>query len=537
MRVIAEASILLAIAKTIYAGNNDGTAANLISDTNIISRHLGQVSSYHDNPADQFGVDYVGLPCGCQVEQAHSLQRHAQRFPTGSVFDGDNNERFASKVLNFTTANSAVTFNGPLDFLNGYRYPMTKGLLTGLGAKSEFLLGVTFWNRYGRTLFNASVGQLAYNASFPNGTARPQLVIRSTDQSRIENSAINWALGFFGPSYEPTPNPTLANATKPFTMVYLPEEDSTSNNTLASYISCANDNEDIGYIGDNDIYQYIPIYLQDATARMQQYAPSGFTFTTNDTFAMQSICAYEIAYIGMSDFCSLFTLDEWLGFEQTLSIDYYYDYSYGNPTGRAQGLGYAQELLARLKHQYITVSNSSVNSTLDSSSASFPTNQPFYLDFTHDDIIISLLTAMSVDYFYNPPSLTEYPPGPNRTFVLSRLTPFGANLITEVIGCKDQNPEPVQKQRTQYTPGQYGYDPNNAPYKFVRMRLNNGILPLDSIRGGLCAGREDGLCDLGSFIQSQADIETLANYQYACFGNYSIAGQPIGADYDGTISE
>ena len=44
---------------------------------------------------------------------------------------------------------------------------------------------------------------------------------------------------------------------------------------------------------------------------------------------MQSICAYENAFIGMSDFCGLFTLEEWKGFEYTLDIEYYYDYSFG----------------------------------------------------------------------------------------------------------------------------------------------------------------------------------------------------------------
>lgn len=37
---------------------------------------------------------------------------------------------------------------------------------------------------------------------------------------------------------------------------------------------------------------------------------------------MQSICAYDHAYIGRSDFCNLFTEEEWMGFEQTLDIEY-----------------------------------------------------------------------------------------------------------------------------------------------------------------------------------------------------------------------
>lgn len=69
------------------------------------------------------------------------------------------------------------------------------------------------------------------------------------------------------------------------------------------------------------------------------------------------------------------------------------------------------------------------------------------------------------------------------------------------------------------------------------MRLNNGVLPLSSIRGGGCSGREDGLCELGAFIKSQEDAFKLSNYQYACFGNYTVPDTKTAIDYDGTVVE
>lgn len=511
-------------------------SASLLTDLSTISQYWGQLTPYSDNPESYFGVEDVGLPSDCQVEQVHVLQRHANRFPGYGLDDETNDERFVSKLLNYTKTGQS-SFTGPLAFLNSYHYEMSESYLTGLGASTEYTAGVTFWNRYGRTLYNASVGQLAYNSSYPNGTARPKPVLRTTSQSRIHTSEINWALGFFGPSFESVPNPNITDASTPFNVVVIPEG-GTENNTLAPYDSCTNDNDDvIGYLGEADVFTYIPKYLTDATARMQQYAGEDFTFTTNDTFAMQSICAYEQGYLGMSDFCYLFTETEWESFENALDMGYFYDFSYGSPTGRAQGIGYVQELLARLQHEYITSSNSSVNATYDSNPAEFPLNQPFYADFSHDNVIISVLTALSIDYFRDPPSLTDVPPNPNRTFVLSHLTPFGARLITEVIGCSSSNPTPVRAPRTQYYPTQYGYDPANATNKFIRMRLNNGILPLNTIRGGACAdGRSDGLCALSSFVASQADSYALSNYDYACFGNYTIEDPTSGEDYDGAMS-
>jgi Histidine phosphatase superfamily (branch 2) len=512
------------------------TSSALITDLSIISQYWGQITPYGDNAENYFGVEDVGLPDGCQIEQAHSLQRHANRFPTSSFDDGLNDENFVGKVMNWTAANSTQKFTGPLSFLNAYEYQMGESYLTGLGATTEFQSGATFWNRYGRTLYNATVGQVSYNASFANGTARPKPVLRTTSQSRIENSQISWALGFFGPSFEVTPNPTIANFTDLFNVVIIPEG-GTENNTLASYDSCFNDNlSPGGIIGDLILETYVPIYLKNATSRLQQYAPSGFKLSVNDTYAMQSICAYETGFIGSSDFCTLFTEDEWAGFESTLEIEYYFDYSFGNPTGRAQGVGYLQELIARLQKQYILTSDSSVNSTLDDNSNSFPLDEKIYVDFSHDDIIISVLTAMSLDYLKQPPSLTAFPPDPNRHFVLSHLTPFGARLVTEVVGCGSADPTPVPNHRTQYYPTQYGYNPSNASNKFIRLRLNNGILPLSTIRGGACGNRTDGLCALSSFLQSQENAYKLSNYDYACFANYTITNPLSGKDYDGAIS-
>lgn len=42
-------------------------AADLLTDISKISRSWGQISVYADNDEDYFGVEYVGLPDGCQI--------------------------------------------------------------------------------------------------------------------------------------------------------------------------------------------------------------------------------------------------------------------------------------------------------------------------------------------------------------------------------------------------------------------------------------------------------------------------------------
>lgn len=111
--------------------------------------------------------------------------------------------------------------------------------------------------------------------------------------------------------------------------------------------------------------------------------------------------------------------------------------------------------------------------------------------------------------------------------------------MTEVIGCTSSNPVANPYRNIVYSQGANGYKAANATFKFVRQRLNNGILPINTIRGGACEGRTDGLCPLSDFIRSQDNSTNLANYQYACFGNYNVSYEETisGKDWDGTIFE
>jgi hypothetical protein len=258
--------------------------------------------------------------------------------------------------------------------------------------------------------------------------------------------------------------------------------------------------------------------------------PSGVNFTAHDAFIFQSLCTYEYFIFGQNDFCNLFTLTEWRGFSYTCDLYIYNGFSFGTPFGRALGLGVLEELLARLQNQTITVSDSSVNTTLDGNTNTFPVGQQFYLDMSHDFMIIGLLTAMSLDYFRTPLSNSAYPPNENRTFKTTGMIPYAARFITEKIGCSSPNPTEVSTAYTQYTPTQYGYSASNASYKFIRMRLNSGILPIATIRGGFCAGRTDGLCPLSNFIASQANASAQANYANLCFGNFIYNSSQFSGD-------
>jgi hypothetical protein len=57
-------------------------------------------------------------------------------------------------------------------------------------------------------------------------------------------------------------------------------------------------------------------------------------------------------------------------------LSFWYGSGPGQPTASAQGIGYVQELVARLTQTPIVIANSDLNGTLDENNVTFPLNQP-----------------------------------------------------------------------------------------------------------------------------------------------------------------
>ena len=153
-----------------------------------MTKSWAQLTPYKD--AD-WGVP-KGAPAGgkCELSQVHILHRHAQRYPTSSPLDGTNIQAFIAKLKDSGDA------TGPLAFLNSWEYVLGLDELMRSGASTEDTSGANFWLQYGRLLYRATPENVvawdpALNV-YPNGTARPKPVYRTTSQSRILESARWW---------------------------------------------------------------------------------------------------------------------------------------------------------------------------------------------------------------------------------------------------------------------------------------------------------------------------------------------------------
>lgn len=113
---------------------------------------------------------------------------------------------------------------------------------------------------------------------------------------------------------------------------------------------------------------------------------------------------------------------------------------------RVEGIGYIQELVARLTHTPIAVHNSSTNATLNDNPTTFPLDQSLYVDATHEvvvlygtwaiikmsvmytDAVFPVLTALNLTNFAADGPLPWDHIPENRSFKSSHLAPFATNI-------------------------------------------------------------------------------------------------------------
>ncbi|KAF8898866.1 histidine phosphatase superfamily [Infundibulicybe gibba] len=403
------------------------------------------------------------VPEGCEITQVHLLHRHGARYPTS-----DASPALLAAKLHTAAAGQGLNVSGPLSFLSNWTYKLGAEILTPFGRSQMFDLGVGFRVKYGELMKDFD--------DLP--------VFRTTSEGN--SSSLSFAAGFFG----------IQKMASSYHQLIMIEADN-FNNTLAPYDNCPNSNTaSIAGVGNVQSTKWAQIYLKQAAQRISSFV-QGVEFTPTDLVAMQQLCAYETVALGFSSFCELFTQQEWQGYAYHDDLLFWYSNGPGNPTSAPLGIGYIQELVSRLTQTPITEFNTSVNKTIVSNNATFPLNQPIYVDASHDTILTAIYTA------FNFTSLAATGPLPTdhipvgRTYHSNQLAPFGSNLVGQVLSC-----------------------PASSKPTHIRWILNDGVLPLTGIKG--CQANKDGLCDLDTFIAAMKQRIQEVDFNFGCFANYTV---------------
>ncbi|KAI0044628.1 phosphoglycerate mutase-like protein [Auriscalpium vulgare] len=405
------------------------------------------------------------VPKGCSINQVHILHRHGARYPTS----GSAPAAFAGRIHNATVNGTGFSATGPLEFLNTWTFKLGAEILTPLGRQQLYELGVNSRVRYGDLL--------------KGFTDLP--VWRTTSEARMVDSALQFAAGFFGvQSYQTS-----------YHQVIEVEEDG-FNSTLASYDFCDNSNNAIADLGYDKAAQWALKYTAPTIKRLSKFI-QGYNLTSSDIIAMQQSCPYESVALGFSSFCSVFTEEEWEAYEYFNDLTFWYSDGPGNPAVAAQGVGYVQEFISRLTKTRISTFATSVNESIVTSNITFPLEQPIFVDASHDTIITAIAVALNLTSLASSgPLPVDHIPS-KRQWVISNIAPFAANLVAQVLSC-----------------------PASDTPTHVRWILNDAVVPLTGVKG--CKADKNGLCPLATYIKgTQARIDEI-DFQFDCFGNYTI---------------
>ncbi|EIW84640.1 phosphoglycerate mutase-like protein [Coniophora puteana RWD-64-598 SS2] len=430
-------------------------------------RHWGTLSPWSSVPRGGFGVDAgPEAPDGCRVSGLHLLHRHGARSPA-DVASGQGIAGFAER-MNKQAAD--VRASGPLKFLNEWTLRLGAEGLSPFGRSQLFDLGVATRMRYGFLLQNFTATN-----SIPT--------FRTESQHRMLSSAQNFALGFFGYPLDGQYHQVIGIESQGF------------NNSLAPYRTCTNSADPAkGWASTPRVNEWKNIYLKDALPRLQRHI-RGFTLTVDDVYSFQEACAYETVVLGYSAFCALFTKREWDGFDYAQDINYWYNVAFGSPLAKGQGIGYVQELVARLEHRPIQTHNSSTNATLHEPQL-FPLNDPLYVDATHEVVVLNIITALNLTSFTGAGPLPSDRIPRKRTFRSSQLTPFATNVQFQLLSCAAE------------------------PEEQIRVIINDGVVPLDGVRG--CGENRLGMCAVKDFVEAQKASIQGVDWAYICDGDWTI---------------
>ena len=419
-----------------------------------LSHTWGQYSPYF-KVSSEISSD---VPSQCHVAFAQVLARHGARDPT------------VSKTLAYSQViekikNRVRRFHGRFAFLANYSYTLGADQLTELGKQEMVNSGRAFFSRYEEDLAKKSLP-----------------FVRASGQRRVIDSAQEFNKGFRDAK-------TAAGGTEdkeyPYNVTVISEA-AGSNNTLDHGLCTAFEASTISSTAQST---YASVFTPPITARLNAHLPEA-NLTLSDTIFIMDLCPFETVASSSSTpspLCALFTLAEWKQYDYYQTLGKYYGYGPGNPLGPTQGVGFVNELVARLTGKPV-VDHTSVNQTLDTNPNTFPLGRTLYADFGHDNDMTAVFAALGL---YNSTVLLST----THTMTVEEMqgysaawtVPFAARAYFEKLQCEGEQEE------------------------MVRVLVNGRVLPLES-----CGGDALGRCSLSAFVDS-LDFAQAGGHWNRCF--------------------
>lgn len=398
------------------------------------------------------------IPKGCTVDFVQVLSRHGARGPTESK--GENYKAVAEKIRGKIKKNPMM--NGKklrLDSLRKYDYSMVDEELTEFGMKEMENSGRRFAQRY------------------PDLSKNHEPFIRSTSKKRVMDSADQFSKGFQAARKSATKNQKELNISQTFDT-----EKTTSNPLFGGH--CPEFYNTRRERMTTGVEPFFSTTLSKIGARLKKDIFDGLELTNLEVLDLMELCSFDTLKTAKipyrkSAFCNLFTDEDWKDHGYIQSLMFYYTYGPGNTLGKNQGIGFVNELIARLTKKGV-VDHTTVDHKIDKDPEKFPLDRALYADFTHDIAMVSIFAALGL-FKDKLPQNERQEPSYLTGFSNSWVVPFAARAYFERMTCgKD---------------GQGGKP--SADDSLIRLVINERVVKLP-----LCTSDKNGACKQKDFIDN-----------------------------------
>lgn len=381
---------------------------------------------------------------GCTVTFVQSLVRHGARYPkTGSPYQ-DIIQRIQSSV---------DKYSAKYKFIRNYEYNLPTEDLNDLGRHQLINAGIHFYRRY-------------QNLAKDN-----EPFIRSDGAERVAESAEKWADGFHQTSL--TDKTRIQPHHFPVSIFKFPVGKQ-YNNTLNN-LACTKYDKSKA----QKIAKELPKRILTETAKQLNQNLPGANLSVYEILQLMELCGMEttanIVKTGiLSPICNIFDNKDWEAFERFHNEVKWYTHFYGNPLGPSLGIGWVNELIARLLRRPVQDSTST-NTTITANPKTFPLDKKLYADFTHATDFLAIQAVLGLLGSAHTPVPANRIVSDQRIaeFSASEVSPFAARMYVEKMTCSGYTEE------------------------LVRILVNNRVVWLPN-----CGVDGQGRCKLGAFVES-----------------------------------
>lgn len=421
------------------------------SCTQVSKQSWGQYSPYFAAPSE---ID-PAIPSGCKVTFAQVLSRHGSRNPTSKKAD-----EYIGMIQDIQE--SVSEYGKGFEFLESYAPAFDADELTVSGENELSTAGVEFFNRY---------SDLARQS---------EPFIRASGSNRVIVSAANFSQGFYGAQGKVSPG--LKD------ILVIPEGDG-FNNTLDPK-SCPVFTNGAGKdLAKKKQGEWKKKFMPPLIERLNRKLP-GANITDKQIIYLMDLCPFETVRDPEgkpSALCNLYSEDEWKSYDYFESLEKWYAPGPGYDMASTQGVGFVNELIARLTGKPVK-DHTTTNTTLNASPITFPLDRKLYADFSHDNAMMTIYAALGLFNATKPlPTDRRVTAKESGGYSAAWAVSFAARMYVEKMTCQGEKEE------------------------LVRILINNRVAPLQT-----CQADQFGRCKLSAFIESQSFAQSGGRWD-ACF--------------------